>query len=161
MIHKCLSYYNLSCWNRHKKLCAQQYFFYFLVFSVKRKIMASKSDTGKFFKELSKEGTPYAKITVVGVGQVGMAAAYCMMLQVNIGTIYKTMYFVDNDNHVVIMPTHQWGWTYYFCFVRCRTSFPLILRKSIRAIFTKFGMQDYLDSVLLGIAFSCCSSFAY
>ena len=41
------------------------------------------------------------------------------------------------------------------------TSFPLILRKSIEAVFTKVGVQDYWVSVLLRIAFSCCSSFAY
>ena len=40
------------------------------------------------------------------------------------------------------------------------TLFLLILRKNITAIFTKFGMQGYWVSVLLGIAFSC-SSFAY
>ena len=56
-----------------------------------------------------------------------------------------------------------WGWTYYFCFssiccltsdVQRHTSLPLILRKSycIRAIFTKFGTQDYWVSVLLGIS---------
>ena len=59
-------------------------------------------------------------------------------------------------------------WTYYFCFfrhpasaVRPHTLFPLILRKSIRAIFTKCRVQDYWVSVLLGIAFTCSSSFVY
>ena len=35
------------------------------------------------------------------------------------------------------------------------------LKKSIRAIVTKFGMQAYWVSSLLGIAFGCCTSFAY
>ena len=45
--------------------------------------------------------------------------------------------------------------------IRRHASFPLILMKSIRAIFTKFGVQDYWVSVLLGIVISCGSSFAY
>ena len=34
-------------------------------------------------------------------------------------------------------------------------------KDKIRTIFTKFGMRDNWVSVLLGIAFRCCSSFAY
>ena len=43
------------------------------------------------------------------------------------------------------------AWNLFFpaSAVRRYTSFPLIFRKSIRAIFTKFGMQDYWVSVLL------------
>ena len=56
------------------------------------------------------------------------------------------------------------GWTYYFCFfsgVRCPDAWvPLICRKSIYPIFTKFGNfrpTGYLRNVLLAIfkKFSC------
>ena len=79
--------------------------------------------------------------------------------------------------HLGIMSTPLGGGYIIFAFfaVRCPMSgvrrpasdvrrhawFPLIERKSIRAIVTKFGMQAYWVSSLLGIAFGCCTSFAY
>ena len=44
------------------------------------------------------------------------------------------------------------GWTYYFCF-SVITWFPVISRKGIYPIFTKFGMGVYWVNSLHGIAF--------
>ena len=51
------------------------------------------------------------------------------------------------------MSTPEWGGHIIIAFsasaVWRHTLFPLILRKSSRAIFTKFGVQDYWVNVLL------------
>ena len=59
------------------------------------------------------------------------------------------------------------GWTYYFCFfrrqasaVRHHTWFPVISRKNIFPIFTKFGMGVYWVNSLHGIALGDDSSIA-
>ena len=58
------------------------------------------------------------------------------------------------------------GWTYYFCFFRrpasalCHAWFPVISRKSMYPIFTKFGVGVYWVNSLHGIAFGEDNSIA-
>ena len=85
--------------------------------------------------------------------------------RITISTITKASYRVMIKASIVLYPLPSGLAILFLLFpasaVQRMASHMVILRKSIRAIFTKFGVQDNWVSVLFGIAFSCCSSFTY